>query len=589
MGWVIFFLCVTIQGMKRRFLIPGALSLSLAFIIIFFLIKASGGEEKALSGPDGSGRVTEATISPPVLSVPSGFYEDPFYLTLSAPAGTEIHYTLDGSEPTGESPLYKEEIKIYDPSGEPDRFAAETDIISRLDHDRYYPPEEPQDKAFILRAKAFRGDEYSESTDAVYFLGFENRPVYDSFPVVSVMTDPDNLFDPELGIMVSGKNADQYLSEHDPESISWDEDLTFGNFNQRGIDWEREGVVTLFDETHALTGSDKAGIRIKGGKSRVYPQKSLNLFARKEYSGSRCFSFPFFAGDTTEHSVTLYAGGNDTYTKMKDRLFEDLTKSLSFETVRSRPVFVFLNGEFWGFYHLSEHFGEDFLAEKYGIDPDNIVFAKSTTNEKRLEYDTEKMERIESGATYDELVNIAENRDLSDPEEYRHFTEAVDMTSLTEYYASRIYIENTRDWPTGNTAIWRVIDPGEKDGITDGRWRYLSFDVNTASMTALSENGIDLAREKSPLFDNLMKNSEFRKEFREVMYRLAGETFAPERVLPAIDALEERFAAPCDKTRERFYSGYPSKNYKEEVDVYREFFRKRPEYILRYTDEACLP
>ncbi|MCR4909339.1 MAG: CotH kinase family protein [Lachnospiraceae bacterium] len=575
--------------MKRRFLIPGALSLSLAFIIIFFLIKASGGEEKALSGPDGSGRVTEATISPPVLSVPSGFYEDPFYLTLSAPAGTEIHYTLDGSEPTGESPLYKEEIKIYDPSGEPDRFAAETDIISRLDHDRYYPPEEPQDKAFILRAKAFRGDEYSESTDAVYFLGFENRPVYDSFPVVSVMTDPDNLFDPELGIMVSGKNADQYLSEHDPESISWDEDLTFGNFNQRGIDWEREGVVTLFDETHALTGSDKAGIRIKGGKSRVYPQKSLNLFARKEYSGSRCFSFPFFAGDTTEHSVTLYAGGNDTYTKMKDRLFEDLTKSLSFETVRSRPVFVFLNGEFWGFYHLSEHFGEDFLAEKYGIDPDNIVFAKSTTNEKRLEYDTEKMERIESGATYDELVNIAENRDLSDPEEYRHFTEAVDMTSLTEYYASRIYIENTRDWPTGNTAIWRVIDPGEKDGITDGRWRYLSFDVNTASMTALSENGIDLAREKSPLFDNLMKNSEFRKEFREVMYRLAGETFAPERVLPAIDALEERFAAPCDKTRERFYSGYPSKNYKEEVDVYREFFRKRPEYILRYTDEACLP
>ncbi len=563
---------------------PALLALCISFIIIFTWLRGD-----TSSGRKGSERVTKATLAPPGLSVPSGFYDEPFYLTLTPPAGAEIRYTLDGSEPTKESELYRGELLIYDRSAEPDRFAKETDIISRIDNDRYYPPEEPQDKAFILRARAFKRDEFSETTDAVYFIGYKNRPVYNGLPVVSVMTDPDNLFDSQTGIMVSGKNADDYLSEHDPESITWDEDLTFGNFNQHGREWERESVVTLFGSDHSLTGSERAGIRIKGGKSRVYPQKSLNLFSRKDYSGSRVFSFSFFEGDSAEHSVTLYAGGNDTYTKMKDRLFEDLTGELSFETVRSYPVFVFLNGEFWGFYHLSEHFGEDFLSDKYGIDEENIVFAKSATNDKRLQYDADRMDRIEEGATYDDLLNIAENRDLSDPEEYRRFLELVDIDSLTEYYASRIYIENTKDWPTGNTAIWRVIEPTGENGPGDGKWRYLSFDVNTASMTAASENGIALAREKSPLFNNLMKNAGFRKKFREVMYTLAGETFAPERVLERIDALSAVFAAPCDKTRERFYNGYPPKDYEKEVGVYRDFFINRPEYILRYTDEECLP
>lgn len=39
---------------------------------------------------------------------------------------------------------------------------------------------------------------------AVYFVGYDRKPVYEGMPIISIITDPDNLFDYERGIYVTG-------------------------------------------------------------------------------------------------------------------------------------------------------------------------------------------------------------------------------------------------------------------------------------------------------------------------------------------------------------------------------------------------
>ena len=67
-----------------------------------------------------------------VFSVESGFYEEPFTLVLSAPVGTEIYYTLDGSEPDEHAMKYTEPIQIEDATKNDNRYSLRTDICRSL-------------------------------------------------------------------------------------------------------------------------------------------------------------------------------------------------------------------------------------------------------------------------------------------------------------------------------------------------------------------------------------------------------------------------------------------------------------------------
>lgn len=53
-----------------------------------------------------------SAVNPPVMSFLSGTYYKPFDVTISAQEGYTIHYTIDGTEPTSESPVYTEPIHV---------------------------------------------------------------------------------------------------------------------------------------------------------------------------------------------------------------------------------------------------------------------------------------------------------------------------------------------------------------------------------------------------------------------------------------------------------------------------------------------
>ena len=212
----------------------------------------------------------------------SGFYDEKFQLTLLAPLGFDIYYTLDNSNPTQESILYERPIIIDDVSSQSNHYSLMNNI-SPLD---IYYPEELVDKCQIVKAIAINKESKEQSAiyHFNYFVGFQNKSGYSNMPVISLNINDDDLFDYEKGIYVLGKIYDE--SEHTgyPETYP-------ANYQQKGKEWEREANFKYFDANKELCLQQNIGIRIHGGWSRAFNQKSFNLYARKEYSGSSTIGY----------------------------------------------------------------------------------------------------------------------------------------------------------------------------------------------------------------------------------------------------------------------------------------------------------
>ena len=107
------------------------------------------------------------------------------------------------------------------------------------------------------------------------------------------MTNPENLFDPDIGIYVTG-------------SMFYQEENRRTNYKMEGKEWERESFVTIFEKGEILL-QQKLGIRIKGTATRKNPGKSFNLYARKEYGNSEIEAELFKDNfDIEGNSITSY-------------------------------------------------------------------------------------------------------------------------------------------------------------------------------------------------------------------------------------------------------------------------------------------
>ena len=230
-------------------------------------------------------------IKPPTFSHTSGFYPENFTLKLSSDKKTTIYYTVDSSNPktSNTSKEFKDDILIYDRSLEPNIYSAygEDDdsplSISRFQK-YYHPPDYPVEKAMVIRAVAKNENgNYSEAVSETYFVTDKDLNRYKDLTVISLVTDPDNLFSPDTGIYVTGtmfqewKNSPDYIP-----NLVFDDPRIKGNFYMKGSDWEREALFTIFDKGKVVV-QQNAGIRIKGGYSRIVPQKSFNIYAKKKY------------------------------------------------------------------------------------------------------------------------------------------------------------------------------------------------------------------------------------------------------------------------------------------------------------------
>ena len=425
----------------------------------------------------GTGNSTNAylgVLEPPTVSHESGFFPEAFTLTATHDdTAVSIRYSLDGSIPGLDAPAFPAGLLIEDRHGAGDVLA----LIPTSTPQHWSPPNIPPApeagpgfKGWPVRLRAHKeGWLPSPILTHTYFVTEEGRDRY-PLPVISLVTEVENLFDPDIGIFVLGTNFDE-------------ENMRNANFQRSGRNWERPVHVWLGETDGASGFSQDMGVRIHGGTTRFHPQKSLRLYARTEYSGENAVAYPLIPGlqapdgtpTTTFRRFLLRNSGNDFRgTMIRDLFMQSLMEmSERVETQAGRSSVVFVNGEFWGILNIRERHDPNYLAIRYDLDPDRITILQNDA----VLGDGNPADRT----AYLNMREYAVVNDLAIEQHYAHVTAQVDPESLIDHFIGNIYFHNT-DWPHNNLRFWRYQrdedDDAGGDWWRDGRWRWMTYDTD---------------------------------------------------------------------------------------------------------------
>ncbi len=517
-----------------------------------------------------------------VFSHSSGFYDEEFLLSIKAQnKGIKIYYTLDGSDPTPNSLLFKNHIEIKSRAEDKDKYTKIKDIA-----DGYKPPLKPVFKATIVRCRAFKDNvPTSDIVTGTYFVDPKASDRY-SLPVISLVSDPSNLFDYNTGIYVKGKFYDEL---YDGALESWELD---GNYTQTGREWEREVHLDFFDTEGVLGFSQNVGIRIHGGATRTYPQKSLRLYARKEY-GEKDINYPIFNGQkiwvkdkVAEKFETLLLrnSGNDWhYTLFRDAMMQSLMEYTSLDLQAYQPVIVFINGEYWGIHNVRERVDEHYFKSYYNIDKEELVILEDNGVLDEGRDGDEKH--------YHDMIDYIKKNSLEDAEHYKYITTLVDTDNLIDYYIAQIFFGNT-DWPGNNNRFWRKRVDYNPDNLYghDGRWRWILFDTDFGfglykysadynSNTLVHATKVGGSQWPNPdwstfLFRNLLNNETFKNKFISRFADHLNTSFKTERVVERIGDLKNFIEPEIEEHNQRWSN---IGDWEKSINVMIEFAEERPE------------
>ena len=496
-------------------------------------------------------------LSPPQFSKQSGFYESSFSLKLTANRGETIYYTLDGSEPTINSLKYEKEIEITDASLCENLLSARTDLCPYDD----YTPDYNVDKATVIRAIVYNEthNTISDIATEIYFLGYENRPEYQDFPIISLVTDPDNLFDYETGIYTNGIRLDdyneqcmKYLGETASEYTD-ENDITYyryeaSNAFKDGKRWEREATLSYFNENHEFYFKQDVGIRIAGASSRSAPQKSFNIYGRDIYDEISIFPYNFFPNVESSNIKLRNGGSLNSDIKITDAFLESLVEDRNIATQRSTPCIVFLNGEYWGIYNIRQRYKAEYISSYYGIDKHNIWMIDDTSA---------KIGSSEAQTTYNDYIKMATESDLSNAKIYNKVSSFIDIQSFIDFCCINLYTSNTDMDEGHNTALWRSIE-NDDTPFGDTKWRWMIFDLDQTlhlhdtetTPTDWLQNSILM---QDPILQNYLTNEQFRKQFCISFMDIANVNFNFEKVKKELAIWKNTYSEQLLLDHKRFF------------------------------------
>ncbi len=497
-------------------------------------------------------------------SSPGGFYETSFALTLRCQEGHHIRYTTNGHTPTATSTLYQNPLFLDE------RLFSDTDIYKAQISPDYlvYVPDSVR-HIIVIRAAVFDANDSCIGPTVthsylIHSLGFEEKEL----AVVSICADSLSLFDYNTGLFVPGV----FYDPNDPEHT--------GNYYQKGKDWERPVNVEFYEPDDNTGINQICGLRTHGNRSRRYPAKGMKIYAREE-CGIKRFKHAFF-NDTPINSykrLVLKPFANfEPYSGIQDPFCCKMAVLLGLEAPHSRPIIVYLNGEYWGIYFLQEKMDDHYLEDHFGV---NTALCNIISHWKGI---------VDCGNNINFLAMMEwfNQADLSNDSVYQHAGELIDIDNFIDYNVLQTFIGNW-DWPGNNMRCWQ-------EGHS--RWRWIFFDGDATLMSDDLDEFANAAVYEPPttwinfpeaklLLGKLMQNNHFKTAFKKRAYELCDGLFLSENTAPILNELIETLRPRIQDQRHRF--GYPPTDalWNHGNDVIQTYLHHRVENYLNALEKFC--
>ena len=489
----------------------------------------------------------------PSFTLSPGMYFSTTYVEINVPQGTQVYYTTDGSDPTESSAAYHGE---------------------RLE----------LNFTTVLRARAFAEDPNLQGSEIITGTYFVNA--YHTLPVVSLATNPTNLWDP-----VNGMLADGNILKEAPGK------LPFKNSTYRAV--KNSGArfpvhVEMYETDGTMILNQGAQFSLMGDYSLDMPQKSMKFRAKSLY-GAKTFAAALFPDrEYTEYkSFVLRNSGNDSmWTRLQDGFESRLLDAYGATVIHQawRPVAVYLNGVYWGHMNLRERVDKYFVAQHEGLgfdqaDSFDILQASGSTKYGSNKEFKAMLKKIKAG-------DPAKN-----PEDLQYILDNVDVDNLFEYLALEMFVGNS---DIGNTRFYRMRSP-------DSKWRWIWYDADYGLFMSNFDSPKSYTKQKGMGQQNI-DNTIFRKllsvpEYKDRFLRKLGDVFkflTTETMLKVLEPLVEEITPEMElhwarwgeENDQMVLSEVPVtvdgayRYWEKRVERLRNVCRKRPTYLWEMVQNA---
>ncbi|MEN8131885.1 MAG: CotH kinase family protein, partial [Pseudomonadota bacterium] len=263
-------------------------------------------------------------------------------------------------------------------------------------------------------------------------------------PLLSIVADNDDLYHPRTGLLT------HYL-EH-------------------GRKWERPVFISYFEDGKILFAGG-VGLRVHGGQSRYMEEKSFRLHFRDIYGDAQLPQGILYGGKGDPIKSLIVHNdvrrmemedGSVFTTHFTNPLAFDIARQIGCLTPATKPVQLYLNGEYAGPYVLIEHISLEFLRAHFG--KGNFTYGRSKA--KPLPG------RTVAKGNPDALLDLYnEFNEIDPPLTMNYVNHKVDLANMTNWLIS-ILITGTTDAFQGAIV--------KDSSSADSRWFWINWDMDHA-------------------------------------------------------------------------------------------------------------
>lgn len=397
---------------------------------------------------------------PPAFSHAGGIYNASFLLSLYAEDEKDvIVYTTDGTEPTMASTVYDGAFLVEDPSQNPNRYADQSYAFNASAMYQMNP--KPVPKLAIIKAKTVRHGCLSETATQSFYIG--DTPAH---PILCMNADPEELFG--LGGLYA-PGIPYYI---------WKAESRFREVTNADV---VDAVTRFFLENkkiktqislYAPSGeellSNNFQASISGQSSKLENKKSFRIETAPRYTGTAIQDAPLFDDSFVQFP---FVSPNDSWKSFlirriitEDFVSSKLVESSGVAMQNMQPCSLYINGEYWGLYMLTEDLNDTLYYDNhFGIEPQDLILLKNLGNHFYTVHGSLEEERI-----FEAFIQTVASADVETA--YAMADEAFDLPNLATYLAVESILNNG-DWMTNNMRVFRANKP-------DSKWKFALFDLD---------------------------------------------------------------------------------------------------------------